>query len=70
MPEAQVTHAECGQCGWLGRISQLLLDFDRPMDDFCPECKSHDVDWLTLEEHNAILKDYTDVGAVEAVPVS
>lgn len=39
------THSECGQCGWIGKITDLKDHPERPtaMDlGFCPDCmKNH-----------------------------
>lgn len=52
---------ECGQCGWLGPITELNEHPERPMPNdlgFCPYCGC-DCDYMLTEEEAAkIIADY------------
>lgn len=50
-PDAECKFAECNSCGWLGLREDLIDDPYKPIDEFCPECGSEDVMWLTREEY-------------------
>lgn len=62
----ELTHGECGQCGWLGLLTDTEEHPDRPtpMDfGFCPDCLKDgrvcEIDnHLTASEAEALLSEY------------
>jgi len=63
MAQEPLTHAECGQCGWLGKVEELKEHPLRPVPEdegFCPDCGSEITfqDILTTAEAEAILASY------------
>ncbi len=52
---------DCGQCGDIGRVDQLVEHPTRPMPTdigFCPKCES-EIDYLITEEQvRALLAEY------------
>jgi predicted RNA-binding Zn-ribbon protein involved in translation (DUF1610 family) len=49
-------YARCEQCGWMGRITELVYGTSA-IDDICPECGLDDTTWMTAEEYVQELKE-------------
>lgn len=58
-----MNYAECGNCGWIGPITELDEHPTRPMPmdlGFCPECACEIDNILTEEEATRLLEEYGD----------
>jgi hypothetical protein len=56
------THAECGQCGWLGKMSEMKEHPTRPRPTdlgFCPECGAEIYVLLTTGQARKIEESYS-----------
>lgn len=50
-------YAQCGQCGWMGRIIECVAGLHNNDDEACPECGLSDIQWMTSEEYVQELKE-------------
>ncbi len=58
-----LTHAECGNCGWIGALKEAKEHPTRPMPmdgGFCPTCGLEFNLWITESEANRLIAEYDE----------